>query len=79
MNLDKISIAEVCFGSNPTEMGHPRNVRFTPDSDRRADIAALPKSAHNGSHNSTHLNGKPLRVRFLAPNIDIIETVRSDE
>ena len=24
-------------------------------------------------------SGKPLRVRFLAPNSDIIETVRSDE
>jgi hypothetical protein len=24
-------------------------------------------------------NGKPLRVRFLAPNSDIIETVRSDD
>jgi hypothetical protein len=33
------------IGSIATEMGCPRKVRLSPDSDRRADIAALPKSA----------------------------------
>ena len=32
-----------------TKMGCSRHVRFTPDSDRRADMARRPKSANNGS------------------------------
>src|SRR6266849_5947439 len=40
----------VRFGSFSTELGYPPHVRFTPDSDRTADIAGGPVRANNGSH-----------------------------
>src|SRR5450759_4576424 len=36
-------------GSISTELGYPRHVRFTPDSDRRTDIAGGPFRAKCGS------------------------------
>jgi hypothetical protein len=39
--------ANVAYGSNATEMGCPRDVRFPPDSDQTADMASGPVRAMN--------------------------------
>ena len=43
--LSKIN--DVCSGSFSTKLGCPRHVRFTPDSDRTADIAGGSVRASN--------------------------------
>jgi len=38
----------VCFGSFTLIFPHPRQVRLSPESDRRADMPACPPRANNG-------------------------------
>src|SRR5258706_2017501 len=55
----------VRFGSLSTELGCPRHVRFTPVSDRTADIARCLKSARNGSGHNLHVHA--LQMATVGP------------
>jgi len=53
-----------------TELGYPHDVRFTPDSDRIADISGGPVRAKNGSHEDISVTvilvlAQTLRVQSL--------------
>jgi hypothetical protein len=43
-------LADVRSGSFSTESGGSRNVRITPDSDQKSDIASCPLCANNDPH-----------------------------
>jgi hypothetical protein len=74
-------VQDVAFGSSSTELGRPRQVRFTPDRHRTADIAGGPVRA-NGSvgafslfllyRQSTYQLSR-LRIRLLLPTAHSID------
>jgi hypothetical protein len=61
-----VCLRHLRLGSFLTGSGCPRHVRFTPDSDRPADIAGGPDRANFGSHQPCRISGHGISSREVS-------------